>query len=71
MTSYASAASLPNYSHATGVESATHDNVAGEDDINEALYMSDRIAIMTPRPGRTERVIHVPLERRTQTGKSN
>jgi ABC-type nitrate/sulfonate/bicarbonate transport system ATPase subunit len=38
-------------------------------DIDEALYMSDRIAIMTPRPGRIERVIHVPLERpRQRTG---
>ncbi len=32
-------------------------------DIDEALYMSDRIAIMTPRPGRVERVIDVPLGR--------
>jgi len=38
-------------------------------DIDEALYMSDRIAIMTPRPGRIERVIEVPLERpRLRTG---
>jgi NitT/TauT family transport system ATP-binding protein/sulfonate transport system ATP-binding protein len=32
-------------------------------DIDEAIYMSDRIAIMTPRPGRIERVIEVPLQR--------
>jgi NitT/TauT family transport system ATP-binding protein/sulfonate transport system ATP-binding protein len=32
-------------------------------DIDEAIYMSDRIAIMTPRPGRVERVIGVPLPR--------
>jgi NitT/TauT family transport system ATP-binding protein/sulfonate transport system ATP-binding protein len=32
-------------------------------DIDEALYMSDRIAVMTPRPGRVERVIEVPLGR--------
>jgi NitT/TauT family transport system ATP-binding protein/sulfonate transport system ATP-binding protein len=38
-------------------------------DIDEALYMSDRIAIMSPRPGRIERVIEVPLERpRLRTG---
>jgi NitT/TauT family transport system ATP-binding protein/sulfonate transport system ATP-binding protein len=38
-------------------------------DIDEAIYMSDRIAIMTPRPGRIERVIEVPLERpRLRTG---
>jgi NitT/TauT family transport system ATP-binding protein/sulfonate transport system ATP-binding protein len=38
-------------------------------DIDEAIYMSDRIAIMTPRPGRVERVIEVPLERpRLRTG---
>jgi NitT/TauT family transport system ATP-binding protein/sulfonate transport system ATP-binding protein len=32
-------------------------------DIDEALYMSDRIALMTPRPGRIERLIEVSLER--------
>ncbi len=32
-------------------------------DIDEAIYMSDRIAIMTPRPGRVERVLEVPLAR--------
>ncbi len=32
-------------------------------DIDEAIYMSDRIAIMTPRPGRVERVIDVSLKR--------
>jgi NitT/TauT family transport system ATP-binding protein/sulfonate transport system ATP-binding protein len=32
-------------------------------DIDEAIYMSDRIALMTPRPGRVERVIEVPLGR--------
>jgi NitT/TauT family transport system ATP-binding protein/sulfonate transport system ATP-binding protein len=38
-------------------------------DIDEAIYMSDRIAIMTPRPGRIERVLDVALERpRLRTG---
>src|SRR5207248_4817408 len=32
-------------------------------DIDEAIYMSDRIVIMTPRPGRVERVITVDLPR--------
>ena len=32
-------------------------------DIDEAIYMSDRIVIMTPRPGRIERVIDVTLKR--------
>jgi ABC-type nitrate/sulfonate/bicarbonate transport system ATPase subunit len=32
-------------------------------DIDEAIYMSDRIVIMTPRPGRVERIIDVDLER--------
>ncbi|HLW66373.1 MAG TPA: ABC transporter ATP-binding protein [Gemmataceae bacterium] len=32
-------------------------------DIDEAIYMSDRIAIMSPRPGRVERVIDVDLDR--------
>jgi ABC-type nitrate/sulfonate/bicarbonate transport system ATPase subunit len=32
-------------------------------DIDEAIYMSDRIVIMTPRPGRIERVLEVNLER--------
>ena len=32
-------------------------------DIDEAIYMSDRIVIMTPRPGRIERTIRVDLAR--------
>jgi ABC-type nitrate/sulfonate/bicarbonate transport system ATPase subunit len=32
-------------------------------DIDEAIYMSDRIVIMTQRPGRIERTIPVSLER--------
>jgi ABC-type nitrate/sulfonate/bicarbonate transport system ATPase subunit len=32
-------------------------------DIDEAIYMSDRIVILTARPGRIERVIPVSLER--------
>jgi NitT/TauT family transport system ATP-binding protein/sulfonate transport system ATP-binding protein len=32
-------------------------------DIDEAIYISDRIHLMTPRPGRVERVIEVPLGR--------
>ena len=35
-------------------------------DIDEAIYMSDRIAIMTARPGRIERITEVPLERPRQ-----
>src|SRR5437762_3146436 len=35
-------------------------------DIDEAIYMSDRIVIMTPRPGRIERIIHVTLDRPRQ-----
>jgi NitT/TauT family transport system ATP-binding protein/sulfonate transport system ATP-binding protein len=35
-------------------------------DIDEAIYMSDRIAILTPRPGRVERVLDVTLERPRQ-----
>jgi ABC-type nitrate/sulfonate/bicarbonate transport system ATPase subunit len=32
-------------------------------DIDEAIYMSDRIVVLTPRPGRVERVIDVALDR--------
>src|SRR6185369_14319670 len=35
-------------------------------DIDEAIYMSDRIALMTPRPGRIERILEVPLPRPRQ-----
>ena len=35
-------------------------------DIDEAIYMSDRIMIMTPRPGRIERTIDVNLNRPRQ-----
>jgi ABC-type nitrate/sulfonate/bicarbonate transport system ATPase subunit len=35
-------------------------------DIDEAIYMSDRILLMTPRPGRIDRVIEVDLPRPRQ-----
>jgi ABC-type nitrate/sulfonate/bicarbonate transport system ATPase subunit len=35
-------------------------------DIDEAIYMSDRIVIMTPRPGRVERIMDVSLDRPRQ-----
>jgi len=35
-------------------------------DIDEAIYMSDRIVIMTPRPGRIERDIPITLDRPRQ-----
>src|SRR5688500_11473093 len=35
-------------------------------DIDEAIYMSDRIVIMTPRPGRIERIIEIDLPRPRQ-----
>ena len=35
-------------------------------DIDEAIYMSDRIVIMTPRPGRIDRIIDVNLDRPRQ-----
>ena len=35
-------------------------------DIDEAIYMSDRIVLLTSRPGRVERVIAVPLKRPRQ-----
>jgi ABC-type nitrate/sulfonate/bicarbonate transport system ATPase subunit len=35
-------------------------------DIDEAIYMSDRIVIMTPRPGRVEQIIDIPLKRPRQ-----
>src|SRR5262245_60042980 len=31
--------------------------------VDEAIYMADRVVVMTPRPGRIERVIDVPLQR--------
>ena len=40
-------------------------------DIDEAIYMSDRIVVMTPRPGRIERVIEVPLPRPRQRNESH
>jgi ABC-type nitrate/sulfonate/bicarbonate transport system ATPase subunit len=35
-------------------------------DIDEAIYMSDRIVIMSPRPGRVDRIIDVDLPRPRQ-----
>jgi ABC-type nitrate/sulfonate/bicarbonate transport system ATPase subunit len=40
-------------------------------DIDEAIYMSDRIVIMSPRPGRIERVIPVTLERQRDRSSSD
>ena len=39
-------------------------------DIDEAIYMSDRIVIMTPRPGRIDRIIEIDLERPRQRNRS-
>ena len=39
-------------------------------DIDEAIYMSDRIMIMTQRPGRIERTIEIDLERPRQRSSS-
>ena len=35
-------------------------------DIDEAVYMSDRIVILSPRPGRVDRILDVPLARPRQ-----
>lgn len=35
-------------------------------DIDEAVYMSDRIVVMTPHPGRVERILTVSLDRPRQ-----
>lgn len=35
-------------------------------DIDEAIYMSDRIVIMSPRPGRIEQIIPITLDRPRQ-----
>ncbi len=35
-------------------------------DIDEAIYMADRIAILTPRPGRVDREIDIPFDRPRQ-----
>jgi ABC-type nitrate/sulfonate/bicarbonate transport system ATPase subunit len=40
-------------------------------DIDEAIYMSDRIVIMTPRPGRIERIIDVTLDRPRDRGSAD
>lgn len=39
-------------------------------DIDEAIYLSDRIVIMTPRPGRINRIIDVDLPRPRHRGGS-
>ncbi len=40
-------------------------------DIDEAIYMSDRIVLMTPRPGRIERILTVELARPRQRNGSD
>ncbi|WP_275785851.1 ABC transporter ATP-binding protein [Pararhizobium gei] len=32
-------------------------------DIDEAIFLADRVVVMTPRPGRIHEIIHVPIER--------
>ena len=32
-------------------------------DIDEAIYLGDRVVVLTPRPGQVKRVLHVPLPR--------
>ncbi len=32
-------------------------------DIDEAIYLGDRVVVLTPRPGRVKRVLDVPLPR--------
>src|SRR5437899_1924635 len=39
-------------------------------DVDEAIYMSDRIVIMSPRPGRIERIINIALARPRQRSSS-
>ena len=39
-------------------------------DIDEAIYMSDRIVILSPRPGRIERTIEIELDRPRQRNSS-
>src|SRR5438067_1731947 len=39
-------------------------------DVDEAIYMSDRIVIMSPRPGRIERIINIALTRPRQRSSS-
>jgi ABC-type nitrate/sulfonate/bicarbonate transport system ATPase subunit len=40
-------------------------------DIDEAIYMSDRIIIMTQRPGKIEQAIQIALERPRDRGSSD
>jgi len=35
-------------------------------DVDEALYLADRVCVMTPRPGRIKLELHVPLRRPRQ-----
>src|ERR1044071_10155459 len=40
-------------------------------DIDEAIYMSDRIIIMTPRPGSIEQIIPIQMDRPRDRGSQN
>lgn len=40
-------------------------------DVDEALYLSDRIVIMTPRPGKISEILDVPLSRPRQRSGSD
>lgn len=45
--------------HKTTVVFITHD-------IDEAIYLSDRIVVMSPRPGKIQEIINVPIDRPRQ-----
>ena len=44
-------------------KAARHHHALVTHDIDEAIYMSDRIVIMTPRPGGIEQISPIALDR--------
>lgn len=44
-------------------ESAKHTMILVTHDLEEALYLSDRVLIMSPHPGHTRSIIRIPFER--------
>lgn len=53
----------PHIGAATSHDALTPEGILVTHDVEEAVYLGDRIVVMEPRPGRIKRIVDVPLAR--------